>query len=377
MIAIFFTAFPRTHVHLFFAPLALLVGDVIALAWLALTHRFTQRTRAVATAVAATCGVLLLGIFPYWLYVSNRAEVLRTWPQDAPVGVWMPAGVNSVDGRFGFPFTNGWKVVGALYDQGVLSGDYETNQRYMWIPTWYARGGNRCWSSAQWYFAVDNLEPWMESKVAVADRVTTQGFDLWGVVKVNDAERMQIYRNTAAGGPVDGVQRFSLDEMAPQFDVQSDASLKLPWPITSSTPQHPLHVNFGNEIWLEGYTIGAEDVEPGDAVPVVLYWRAQRPLDVSYTVSLQSYYGDGVKVAQKDAVPACDREPTTGWSPGEVIEDVHKLPVSLGAPPGLFPLYVGLYDAQTGQSLPVLDAAGKPLGNQLQLGDIEIEPAGD
>ena len=45
VLAIFFTAFPRTHVHLFFAPLALLVGELIALAWLALTRRLTQRTR--------------------------------------------------------------------------------------------------------------------------------------------------------------------------------------------------------------------------------------------------------------------------------------------------------------------------------------------
>lgn len=45
--------------------------------------------------------------------------------QDASNGVWMPGGVVSVHGRFGFPFTNGWKVVGAVHDQGILSGDYE------------------------------------------------------------------------------------------------------------------------------------------------------------------------------------------------------------------------------------------------------------
>lgn len=56
-----------------------------------------------------------------------------------------------------------------------------------------------------------------------------------------------------------------------------------------------------------------------------------------------------------------------------MIEDVHNLPVSPYAPPGAFPLYVGLYDAQTGQPLSVLDSAGNPVGGQFQLGEIEIE----
>lgn len=141
----------------------------------------------------------------------------------------------------------------------------------------------------------------------MADRLKAQGFDMWGVVTVNDAERMQYDRNTATAGPVDDVQRFGLEEMASRFDARTGAGLKLPWPIISSAPQHPLHINFGNEIWLEGYTICAESAAVGGAVPVTLYWQAQRPLERPlYTVSLQSYYGDGVKVAQQDAMPGCD-----------------------------------------------------------------------
>lgn len=106
---------------------------------------------------------------------------------------------------------------------------------------------------------------------------------------------------------------------------------------------------------------------------MTLYWRTQPPLDRSYKVTVQSYYGNGVKVAQHDAVPVCDCDPRTGWSPGKMIEDKHKLSVAVDAPPGAYPLYVGLYDAETGAPLPVLDGVGKPIGNQFQLGEIKIE----
>jgi hypothetical protein len=370
---LFFTAFPRTHVYVFFAPWALLAGDVVALGWLALTRGWPSPAKAVLAGAATIAAVVVLGGYPYWLYVDNTTERLRLWPAQSPRLYWSPSGVEAVDGRFGFPFTNGWKAIGALYEQGVISGDYETNQRYAWIPSWYVRGGQRCHSSAEWYFAVDNLEPWMEGKEDVADRLTAEGFALWGVVEVNDVERMHIYRTSATAAPVAPVQRLRLEELAPFFDNQADADLPLPWPIVSTTPQHPFHINFGGDIRLEGYTVGASSAAPGGALPVTLYWQAQHPLERSYKVTVQSYYGDGVKVAQHDGLPACDREPTSGWSPGEVIEDSRSLPIRLDAPPGVYPLYVGLYDEATGEPLPVLDEAANPAGTQVQIGEIEIE----
>jgi hypothetical protein len=77
-------------------------------------------------------------------------------------------------------------------------------------------------------------------------------------------------------------------------------------------------------------------------------------------------------VAQKDALPVCDREPTTTWDIGELVVDIHDITVAADAPPGVYPLFVSLYREEGGARLPLYDVAGNPLGDAVQLGEIEI-----
>ena len=102
-----------------------------------------------------------------------------------------------MDRLYGFPLANGWKVIGALYAQGKLQGDYETNQRDNLIPDWYSRSQHRCAATANWYFAIDNLEPWAKSMEQVKDELGQTGYKKWGVVKVNGASRLVIYQHTS------------------------------------------------------------------------------------------------------------------------------------------------------------------------------------
>ena len=48
-------------------------------------------------------------------------------------------------------------------------------------------------------------------------------------------------------------------------------------------------------------------------------------------------------VAQSDGVPAGWSRPTTGWTPGEYITDVHTLSIPPDAPEGDYTLSTGLY----------------------------------
>ena len=77
-------------------------------------------------------------------------------------------------------------------------------------------------------------------------------------------------------------------------------------------------------------------------------------------------------VAQKDAYPVCDRLPTSIWYPGELITDIHDITVNADATDGVYPLYTGLYLEETGDRLPVLDAAGNPVDQQVHVADIRI-----
>jgi hypothetical protein len=370
---VFFTARPRTHVHVFFAPWVLIAGDVLVILWQAVTRRIPRPAAFAIAAAGAGALALIFGFYGQQLYVRHDVEVLRTWPAYAPAGFWTPGDVAAVDGRFGFPFANGWKVAGALYEQGIISGDYETNQRYNWVPDWYTRGQHRCGSTAEWYFAVNSLEPWMEDQAQIAGRLAEQGFAPWGVVTIAGDARMTIYR---AGGetPPEAVRRLAVEEFAPYFDAAATASLPLAYPAVLENPQHKLDVMFGDEIRLEGYDLLPDGpLRPGQSFRLKLYWRAIAPSTGSHKVSVQSYYGDGVMVAQKDALPVCDREPTTTWEIGELVVDIHDVPVAADAPPGRYPLFVSLYREEGGARLPVHGVDGIPVGDAIQLGEIEIQ----
>lgn len=97
---------------------------------------------------------------------------------------------------------------------------------------------------------------------------------------------------------------------------------------------------------LLAYDIGA--LRPGADAVVKLYWQrmSEQPLDASYKafVHVAADLSDQSRVAQSDSIPAREKYPTTCWKRGEVVEDVHYLPVKAGAPPGEYPVFVGLYD---------------------------------
>lgn len=372
LVMVFGMALARTHIYVFFVPWALLVGHLFASGWTRLAQMVTPTARYALAGVGLPILVLGLGGYDYWYYVHHRVEVLKTWPEHHPTGYWTPSYTKEVDSLYGFPLANGWKVVGALYNSGVLQGDYETNQRYLWIPHWYTRGQNRCGSTAEWYFAIDNLESWSLRSADAEDMLKEQGFVRWGQVTVQDRPQLVIYQQGDPSQPPP-MQTFALEEYAPQFDAVMTPSLPLVSPIIEESIQNPQRINFGNDVWLEGFTIeGNEGVKPGETFRLTLYWRAQRTGIPSYKVFNQAFYGDGVMVAQKDAIPVCDREPTSLWYPGELIVDVHEIPVAADAPPGTYPLYTGLYIEEGFVRAPVLDEAGNPIADFVHLADLQI-----
>jgi hypothetical protein len=131
--------------------------------------------------------------------------------------------------------------------------------------------------------------------------------------------------------------------------------------------QTAINANFGNQIELLGY-----DLHP-DANPpsVVLYWRGTSAMDVSYTAFVHLLDPAGKVIGQVDHVPGDGAFPTTGWLPGEVIADEYRLTMS-ALPAGdssaePLQLEAGLYDAQTGQRLPVLNQQGEPVADYVIL----------
>ncbi len=374
LMALFFVAFPRTHVYTFAIPAALLAGMAAAALLRGLERSLsapTYRWLGVSMAVAAA---VVFGWYLYRYFLDARAEVLRTWPTHHPTPYWQPQDVSAVDAVYGFPLANGWKVVGALYAQGALAGGYESNQRDDLITYWYTRGADRCRATAENYFVIDTVEPWAQSPQATIDQITPDGFRLWGQVQNGGAPALSIYQR---GGDQSEPGIIPLEEYAAAFDKFATSDLPLDDPVIQPAIANPLHVNFGDSIWLEGFELSQTDsLRPGDALHLRLFWRTQELLDKSYKVFNQAYYGEGVMVAQRDGYPVCDRRPTPQWYPGELIVDDYAIPIAGDAPPGVYPLYTGLYADDTFERLPVLDEAGNPVDNQVYLADIKIEQEG-
>ena len=91
---------------------------------------------------------------------------------------------------------------------------------------------------------------------------------------------------------------------------------------------------------------------PSAPLDVTLVWRAEGETPISYRVFVHLIDETGQIIAQSDGEPANWSRPTTGWLPGEVVVDEHRLALPEGVGNGRFALRIGLYDPETGQRLP-------------------------
>jgi hypothetical protein len=136
--------------------------------------------------------------------------------------------------------------------------------------------------------------------------------------------------------------------------------------------QHPLRATLGDAVTFLGYDLASDTVAPAGTVQLTLYWQATGRMDKSYKVFTHLLDANERIAAQQDSVPVGGQRPTTGWASGEVIVDPYTLAVKPDAAPGDYVLEIGLYEAATGERLPVRDAAGQPLGDRLLLGQVKV-----
>ncbi|MCS6844618.1 MAG: hypothetical protein NZ528_09930 [Caldilineales bacterium] len=132
-------------------------------------------------------------------------------------------------------------------------------------------------------------------------------------------------------------------------------------PLTAAYQGQALNVNFGGQVLLLGYS------QPPCAqplCPVYLFWQALQPLtaDLKLTAALYGRYTDEAWSAPLDRRLAAYTYPTFRWPAGVAVLSRLDVPADLGTPPGEYRLRLGVYDADSGQALDVLDAAGAPQG---------------
>ena len=146
----------------------------------------------------------------------------------------------------------------------------------------------------------------------------------------------------------------------------------------SPAPAVPNAVDYrlGEQAALVGYEVNGGKVpavlKPGDSLRLVLYWRALAKLDRDYTVFVHLEDQAQRIWGQKDSEPRAGNYPTSLWDAGEIVRDERDLIVAPDAPPGAYELAVGLYLVDSGERLLVTTAEGRPLGDRLVLGQVQV-----
>jgi hypothetical protein len=158
----------------------------------------------------------------------------------------------------------------------------------------------------------------------------------------------------------------------------------IPWPKETELPPiaFPLRADLGQPAIFEfhGYDLqtngqSLEKLSAGDELRLNLIWRsATGDVPISYKVFVHLLDEDGQIATQSDTLPAGGLRPTTGWREGEVISDEHVLIIPEGSEPGTYTLWIGQYDPETTQRLPVFVGGQEQADGRLKIGSLSVQP---
>ncbi|HSR29636.1 MAG TPA: hypothetical protein VLY63_03655, partial [Anaerolineae bacterium] len=139
-------------------------------------------------------------------------------------------------------------------------------------------------------------------------------------------------------------------------------------------PEALRQANFDDTILLVGADLAPDSLAAGDMLRVTLYWQALAEMDIPYTVFVHLLGTDGQVLAGHDSEPASGTRPTTGWVPGEFINDTHDLSIPRDTLPGEYVVEVGLYDAVVPNltRLPVLGEEGQVETDRVIFGPVRV-----
>jgi uncharacterized membrane protein len=82
---------------------------------------------------------------------------------------------------------------------------------------------------------------------------------------------------------------------------------------------------------------------PGDTIPITLWWTAEQPLPLDYSMSVFLLDDANNRIAPHDAPPLNGASPTSAWQPGDLKYDIHPLTLPANLPTGTYRVGVSVY----------------------------------
>jgi 4-amino-4-deoxy-L-arabinose transferase-like glycosyltransferase len=358
---------PRTHVLNAFPGAVLLTACALDYLLTAILNPAPSSPRRRSLDIGHWSLVILLAVFlflayhPYLMFVQHEPEIKRTWPAHQPALYWRPVDETPRFGYFGFPYRAGWKVIGVLAEEGILSGLFASNEEQE-VTAWYAPGAERTYCpDPDWYLIARNVQ----DEVSIQQAEIEATVPLWGEIHVAGEPKLRIYHR----GPAEASPRIlNVEEYASRFDSRTTPASVIP-PLP--TDYAPAGYTLGEFVQLLGYRLDTADARPGGSIHLVLYWEALRPIGTNYQVFNHLY--DGTMWGQRDGTPGCALRPTVLWEPGQVVRDEYTIPIDPSTPAGDIPLLVGMYRLDNGERLPVRDADGATIGDAIPLAVVTVQ----
>jgi hypothetical protein len=116
---------------------------------------------------------------------------------------------------------------------------------------------------------------------------------------------------------------------------------------------HQLEANFENQVKLLGYHLPSRRVQPGDGLPITLYWQGLQWLGEDFVIFNRLLDNRQVVWGGYDRLPQ-ENYSTLLWAPGEVVVDGFAVPVAADAPNGVYVLSLGWYRLVDGEARSLL-----------------------
>ena len=175
------------------------------------------------------------------------------------------------------------------------------------------------------------------------------------VTREDDRTRDHIARifGERAAQPVETIRDFAGNPYAEIVRVEGAPRI---------APQKFVRARIGDAIELIGYDRARE----GNTLVLTVYWGSIAETREDYTVFVHLLGALNPATqspvwAQTDTRPGRGTFPTARWQTGEVVLDEYRLTLPTDAPPGDYPLAIGMYNLETGARVRVLDASGVPM----------------
>ena len=132
----------------------------------------------------------------------------------------------------------------------------------------------------------------------------------------------------------------------------------------------PSGLVFGGDVRLLHVAVERRAVAPGEALPVSVYWGAERPIGRSLRAIVELIDPRGAVIGRIEAVPFGNRYSTTRWKPGDFFRDEYRVPINSDAPRVVADVRVGVRDPYGQPEILRLDGTGQ---NRFTAGRVKVE----